>query len=224
MELHTFFFTDLHHHGDSFTSYLALRKRLFVDQLGWSLAHDGIHEMDQYDHPHAAYSIVTRNGKAVAGGRALSCSADWMGWTYMLNDAHQEKLNFIPGNLMEHYPTDRGTWECTRLVVDDTSLTACDRSVALKAVVFGLCQIASQYGGEWLLSLSPVTFGRLLKSIGYAARSCGTRYIGVEDRKPYRPFRMPCDPRVNKQLCAPMVAGGVNSSSDLLDRLLEPVA
>ena len=142
MELHLFTFTDLHRHGDAFFGYLALRKQHFVDQLNWDLSHDGVNEMDQYDHPQATYAVVTDGGRVIGGARAMPCSANWAGWTYMLRDAWRGKADYIPRDLMTHYPDTSDTWECTRLILAD-DLAAEKRTLALKLVVFGLCDLVA---------------------------------------------------------------------------------
>ncbi|SPJ30972.1 acyl-homoserine-lactone synthase [Falsiruegeria mediterranea] len=223
MELHTFTFIEQSFHGDCFPGYLRLRKRHFVDQLGWELSHDGCHEMDQYDHPLSIYSIVMEEGRVVGGARALPCNADWCGWSYMLGDAARGKIDAIPPDLMSNYPTSGRTWECTRLVLDDTRLNADERQTALKLVVHGLCRVARASGCEEMLSLSPTVFGRLLKRFGYDCQAYGRRYVGVEDGRLYGPFRMTCDPSVNLGLVE-RSNGDEVSSRRLLTRLVGQAA
>ena len=45
----SFGFSELHKHGSAFFDFLALRKKVFVDDLGWDVPHDDTLEMDQYD-------------------------------------------------------------------------------------------------------------------------------------------------------------------------------
>ena len=61
MEQITFNLAQLHLHGTAFFDFLALRKRFFVDELGWDIPHDDSVEMDQYDNPQAYYSVVLRH-------------------------------------------------------------------------------------------------------------------------------------------------------------------
>lgn len=55
-----FDFSDFHRYGSAFYEFLALRKQVFVDQLGWDIPHNASVEMDQYDTPLAQYSLVMR--------------------------------------------------------------------------------------------------------------------------------------------------------------------
>jgi N-acyl-L-homoserine lactone synthetase len=64
MENITFSLATLHRHGSAFYDFLALRKRFFVDTLGWDIPHDDTVEMDQYDNPLAHYSLRPRSCRA----------------------------------------------------------------------------------------------------------------------------------------------------------------
>ena len=75
MENVTFNLASLHVHGDAFFQFLGLRKRFFVDQLGWDIPHDDDVEMDQYDNPKAHYSLVLRDGEVIGGARAMATSS-----------------------------------------------------------------------------------------------------------------------------------------------------
>ncbi len=109
--------TELHLHGSAFFEYLALRKKFFVDQLGWDIPHDDDVEMDQYDNPKAYYSLVEMGGKIVAGGRAMATTAQWGSHTYMLRDAVEGKIIGIPDSIVNTVEVTRNVWECTRVVV-----------------------------------------------------------------------------------------------------------
>ncbi len=206
MQLHTFSFIDQHLHGSAFADYLGLRYRVLVDDFGWDLSNDGSVEMDQYDHPGAVFSVVTNEGGVVAGARALPCNASWGGWSYMLKDAALGKVTRIPDDLLPEYPCSNDTWECTRLVSDDTMLSSRAGLMALRLVVFGLCQEAGGRGADNLISLSPSSFGRLLRMLGYNADPLGREYIGEEDGRLYRAFSMPCDRLVNAGACGELMA------------------
>ena len=69
MKIITFELSQLHLHGSAFFDYLGLRKRFFVDTLGWEIPHNNDVEMDQYDNPLAHYSLVLRNGEVIGGAR-----------------------------------------------------------------------------------------------------------------------------------------------------------
>ena len=72
MENIRFDFSNFHRHGTAFYDFLALRKQVFVDDLGWDIPHDENVEMDQYDTPIAQYSLVLKDGKVVGGARGMA--------------------------------------------------------------------------------------------------------------------------------------------------------
>lgn len=199
MDLNVFKFPDLHKHGVAFSSFMELRHKVLIEGLEWSLPTDGRFEMDQYDHPLSWYSVVTDGRQAVAGARALPCNSSWNGWTYMLLDAERGKLPGISRGLLPVYPNGPDTWECTRLVVAP-ELTQQERERALKLVVHGLCIAANTSGATKLISLSPLLFGRLLRSFGYDVNPLGERYLCEEDGRKYSAFSMPVDCDVGSSL------------------------
>lgn len=201
MDLNLFKFPDLHRHGSAYTDFMELRHNALVKGLDWTLPNDGRFEMDQYDHPLAWYSIITDRGKVIAGARALPCNASWNGWTYMLLDAERGKLPGISGGLLPDYPNGADTWECTRLVVAP-ELSQRDRDIALKLLVHGLCLAAKANGANKLLSLSPLLFGRRLRTFGYDAKPLGKRYSCQDDGRSYAAFSMPVDCEVGSSTAA----------------------
>lgn len=202
--------------SDIFDGFLALRKRILVDGLGWGLkCRDGM-ETDQYDRHGAVYSIVTQQGQVVAGARAISCGASQDGWTYMLKDAHDNLIRSIPSGLLSGFPTTAETWECTRLVMDEGSLGARGRQLAMRLLVFGLCEQASGAGCQEMISLSPVSLGRRLERLGYSVAQEAPTYVCEDDRRAYRVFRMRCNPSVNREVGLRFLApGGVRDLANL---------
>ncbi|KXF92119.1 acyl-homoserine-lactone synthase [Phaeobacter inhibens] len=200
MKLHVFSFAQRSSYSGVLEGFFALRKRKLVDELGWALAHDGGLESDQYDRPGAVYSIVTNDDCVVAGARALSCGAAYGHWTYMLKDAADGKLDGIPAELMDVYPTDHSAWECTRFVTDERLAENSPYSVEAKLVVAGLCRGTHWLGATRLLSLSPRALGVLLRRFGYSVQRQANRYLCEDDQREYWVFVMGCDPAVNEKL------------------------
>lgn len=193
MKLDTFTIGDPPENGRLLSGFLKLRYNWFVARLNWSLPNDGMIEMDQYDNPLASYSVVSLNGEVIAGARAVPANADWMGWSYMINDARLGRLTGLPGHGMPDTGRSKSLWECTRLVVDDT-LSQEDREMALALVIDGLCQMARKRGVTELVSLSPILFGRVLRRLGYAPSSCGESFHCEDDGRVYRAFKMAVPP------------------------------
>lgn len=185
----------MHRYGAAFYDYLRLRKRFFVDQLGWDLPHDNDVEMDQYDNPRAWYSLVLNGaGEIVGGARAMPTSTRWGAHTYMLGDAKLGKLGSIPPNVMPSQLASSKVWECTRLVMSDGLCKQADRSECLSLIVGGLVELASREGATELISLSPVTLMRALRQLGFAAERRGESYHNDGDGRQYAVLAMPACP------------------------------
>jgi N-acyl-L-homoserine lactone synthetase len=191
MENITFSLATLHRHGSAFYDFLALRKRFFVDTLGWDIPHDDTVEMDQYDNPLAHYSLVLRDGEVVGGARVMSTTATWGRHSYMLRDAFKGDLIHIPPEIMPREVTDPCVWECTRLVISDEVKTQADRSMCLGMIVDGLVAVAARSGAEQLISLSPLPLMRALRQLGFSADRIGEPYRNDEDGRQYAVLAMP---------------------------------
>jgi acyl homoserine lactone synthase len=191
MENITFSLATLHRHGAAFYDFLALRKRFFVDTLGWDIPHDDTVEMDQYDNPLAHYSLVLRDSEVVGGARVMSTTATWGRHSYMLRDAFKGDLIHIPPEIMPREVTDPCVWECTRLVISDEVKTQADRSMCLGLIVDGLVQVAARGGAEQLISLSPLPLMRALRQLGFSADRIGEPYRNDQDGRQYAVLAMP---------------------------------
>jgi N-acyl-L-homoserine lactone synthetase len=191
MENITFDLSTLHLHGSAFYGFLGLRKRFFVDQLGWDIPHDDKVEMDQYDNPLAHYSLVLRDGVVIGGARAMPTTSHWGSHTYMLGDAWAGKLADIPQAVMPGAVSTPKTWECTRLVIADEVTTHADRSLCLSLIVDGLIEVAQAHGATELMSLSPLSLMRALRQLGYAADRVGEPYRNEGDGRQYAVLAMP---------------------------------
>ncbi|WP_295533708.1 acyl-homoserine-lactone synthase [uncultured Thioclava sp.] len=191
MHAKTFEFSQLHQHGTAFYDFLRLRKKVFVDQLGWDVPHNSDVEMDQYDTPLAHYSIVLKDGNVVGGARAMSTTAIWGPNTYMLRDAHLGKLGHIPAQVLPDDIASDRIWECTRLVISDALSTQVERTACLGMIVDGLVERAMARGAEELICLSSLALMRALRQVGYDVSRMGPVYRNDEDGRSYAALRMP---------------------------------
>ena len=157
----------LHRHGSAFWEFLALRKKVFVDDLGWDIPHNAEVEMDQYDTPVAQYSLVLRDGRVVGGARAMPTTAVWGGHTYMLRDAFSGKLPHIPPHVMQVEIATPNVWECTRLVISEALQTQAERSECLELIVDGLVDTVRAAGGDEMICLSSLALMRALRLLGH---------------------------------------------------------
>lgn len=187
----TFGLHNLHAHGNAFYEYLALRKRFFVDQLGWTIPHDSAVEMDQYDNPRARYSLVLDDdGKVIAGARALPTTAEWGMTTYMLRDAQTGKIAGIPSDLLDGQIVTEGMWECTRLVISPELTGMKARVDCLGLICEGLVEMALEEGATELMSLSNLWLLRALRNLGYDADLMSRPYVNSEDGHKYAVMKM----------------------------------
>ncbi len=185
MENITFELSGLHAYGPAYFDYLALRKKFFVDTLGWGIPHDSRYEMDQYDNPLARYSLVLQDGQVIAGARAMPTSAVWGSHTYMLGDAVSGKLTSIPADVIAEEIHSTKVWECTRLVIADHITAMPDRIRCLELIVDGLIDMAMDCGADKLISLSNLWLLRALRQLGYAADLMGKPYVNADDGHKY---------------------------------------
>lgn len=196
MENVTFNLAQAHVFGSAFYDFLALRKRFFVDTLGWDIPHDDQVEMDQYDNPKAWYSLVLQDGEVIGGARAMATTTQWGSHSYMLRDALRGKLIDIPKSVMVADVATPDVWECTRLVISDDVKTHAARSTCLSMIVQGLIDVAADAGAKQLMSLSPLALMRALRQLGFGAERIGEPYLNEGDGRRYAVLSMPAEKSV----------------------------
>jgi acyl homoserine lactone synthase len=185
----TFGFLGQHRHDTAFHQYLRLRKRYFVDVLGWDIPHDAEVEMDQYDNPCAHYALVLRDSTVIGGGRMMPTTASWGRYSYMLRDALLGEID-IPSHVVPEEIVSREVWECTRLVVSADLGTQAERMECLSLILRGCGDILRENGGSEVVSLSPVLLLRTLRQLGYDSRRVGEPYCETDGRR-YAMIRTP---------------------------------
>jgi acyl homoserine lactone synthase len=185
----TFDFLGQYRHGSVFHQYLQVRKRFFVDRLGWDIPHNDGVEMDQYDNPCAHYVLGVQGSSVVGGARLMPTTAVWGRYSYMLRDALLGRIN-IPASVMPDEIATEGVWECTRLVISDQVSTQAERSVCLSLILGAAVDLIHQHGGLELISLSPVHMARTLRQLGFPAERIGEPYRDADGRR-YAMLRMP---------------------------------
>ena len=189
MENITFDLLDMHRHGAAFYDYLKMRKRVFVDELGWDIPHNDFGEMDQYDNPLTHYSLVVRDGRLIGGARMLSTLAEWNGAGCMLNDVLAGKLPTTPKSVIDGPIRSAQVWECSRLVMAEDIGSAEDRAECLALIVDGLAEMARAQGADELMSLTRLPLLRALRQLGWACDRIGTPY--TQGGRSYAVLSMP---------------------------------
>ena len=215
MEHVTFTLADLHRHGAAFYDYLGLRKRFFVDQLGWTIPHDEEVEMDQYDNPHAHYSLMVKDGRVVAGIRAMPTTARWGEASYMLRDAVEGKLAGIPADIIAEAVVSPQIWESTRVVICDSLRTQAERALALSTILDGVVDSARAGGGKRIIALCPPVFARTLRGLGYDVSLIGSPYVNGEDGRKYVAMSMPAERRTRRDTAPAPLAPAPTAVTEL---------
>lgn len=187
----TFELTNLHHFGPAYFDYLKLRKKFFVDQLNWKIAHNDEYEMDQYDNPLARYSLVVKDGRVVGGARAMPTTSHWGEHSYMLRDSFKGMLPGIPSEVFGRELATPKIWECTRVVISDELNTHADRAECLSHIVEGLVSMVNAEGGTEMMCLSPPTFVRALRQLGFDCERISDPYRCEDDGRKYAVLKMP---------------------------------
>lgn len=199
----TFNFSNMHEHGPAFYNFLRLRKRFFVDGLGWEIPHNDDVEMDQYDTPQAHYSLVIDGDEVLAGARVSPTSSHWGDYTFMLGDAHAGKLPGLPKDRIGAMRGSSRVWECTRLVISDKVVGLSRRTCCLELVVDGLVRVAMAGGATEMTCLSFGSLQRALRRIGYSVRCVGEPFVSETDGRTYAVLSMPARRVMKTPLDAP---------------------
>lgn len=181
----------LHKHGSAYFDYLRLRKRYFVDILGWDIPHNDLYEMDQYDNPTAFYSLAVQNSTVLGGVRLIQTDAEWGRHTYMMRDALHNKIDGIPPHLVGEEIVSPQVWEMTRLVIDPDLRTTTARQDCLNAIGEGLHKVADSTACQEFFGLTAPTVARALRRLGYLAENVGESYRCACDGRSYGVMRIP---------------------------------
>lgn len=187
----TFGFHDMHRYGSAFYQFLVLRKRLFVDTLGWDVPHNATAEMDQYDTPEARYSLVIQDGAVIAGARVMPFDVKWGPHGCMLSDAARGAIQGIPAKIVPDPRRFQNPWECTRLVMTEDLASNAERTRCLGLVVDGLVRLAMAGGAVELVTLTVPSLRRVLRGLGYDVRADSDVFWCAEDGRNYCVLTMP---------------------------------
>lgn len=166
------------HRFDLVTSFLRLRKQIFVDRMAWPLHHaEGI-EFEQYDTFDTAYVIAHRHGEVLGGARLKrtdKCHGNGtVVYSYMIRDAHLGLLPGMPQNLCDDAPpVDSHAWELTRFAAHPIPGLA-DR----------ILEVANSYlftmDATQCLFLGPPAFLRMALKLGWKPQPMGA-IVGNQD-------------------------------------------
>jgi|GEM_PF-281279 acyl homoserine lactone synthase len=148
------------------------RHRVFVENLGWELQVENGRELDQFDHEQTIYVLALDEdtGDLTGVARLLPTNGP-----YLLGSVFPQLLNGLPP------PNSSKVWELSRFATVDFnnratySPTSARRLCSAATVQFlhAAIAIATKYGAERLITVSPLGIERLLRNTGVHAHRAG---------------------------------------------------
>lgn len=168
-------------HWDLVRQFLEHRKRIFVEEKGWSLSgHEGL-EFDQYDVLGAAtYVIVHQDGHICAGARLLRCDTrigrGALTYSYMIRDAYMAVIDLPTQICQNPPPVDTASWEMTRVMTMDPSIPT------LRTLIDAVRDFLITEGAERLLCLGPPSLMRMGRILGYESFALGEPVSNTDGR------------------------------------------
>lgn len=151
--------------------YFALRRQVFVDQLGWDVPVCDLGEIDQYDRRETFYIVAERDGECVGGLRLNPTTSSFLyrgqEHSYMIRDAQRGLLTSIPDNVYEGEPPQlENTWEMTRVISQK-------EPVHLKNLIDQAGAFLRRRGVDQVLFHSRPAAGRICQIWGYVSHGVG---------------------------------------------------
>ncbi len=151
--------------------YFQLRKKVFVEQMGWNVPVCEYGELDQYDRNETFYIVAERDGACVGGLRLNPTTSSFkyrgQDFSYMIRDAKLGLLPNIPPEIISIDPPQRETtWEMTRVISQK-------EPVHLRNLIDQAGQFLQRRGVEDVLFHSRPGAGRICKIWGYVSEPVG---------------------------------------------------
>lgn len=145
-----------------------LRKRLFVDKLGWKLSTRADVEWDEFDGGDAEYCVVSYKDTIVGGFRAIRTDRDYLAASVFPQLAS-----------LRAYPRQRDKWEISRF-----GILADEGSHELALLNYSLMfRFARTRGATALVALADLLYERYLRTLGIRTRRFGPpKSIGIDTR------------------------------------------
>lgn len=167
------------------SDFFRLRKRVFVDDLGWKLSTIADKEMDLYDNELAIYCLVRLQSRLVAGARLHRLPSDLAMGQTLFADASQGRIAEIPADIFEGLRIERGAWDCTRFLAA-RGLTSVVRRQATEKLLHLICKIVQGNGDRWAYGISSDPMIRLVQSHGVSTFCHGKSSVCCDDGIRYR--------------------------------------
>ena len=171
-------FATLARDGGLLADMLRARKRVFIDRKEWNLQTLFDMEFDQYDTPLSRWVVSQIDGKVLAGDRLTPTTAQMGGFTYMLKDAQDGRLEGLPADVLDWpAPVDDHTWEGSRIFVA-IDCPAPLRSAARDAMLMEMIRHAMANGVRQLICILPRVWPELARRHHLAMKAIGPVFGG----------------------------------------------
>lgn len=172
----TITFKTIPEYGDLLVNFMKARKRVFIDQLHWTLPETEGMEFDQYDTPQAHWIVIHEYGEILGGVRLTPTTAKVGIYSYMLRDAQKGLLSDIPTDvLFLDAPVDENVWEASRLFITD-EVPAHRRLHVQGMLMSQLTRSARDVGASHVIGIVPAVFSRWLRRLGLDAVPVGRKF------------------------------------------------
>lgn len=176
------------------TSFMKLRKEVFIQRKQWSLiSHEEV-EFEQYDTlAHATYVVAHVDDQVIAGCRLIRCdlrtgfSDGGFDYTYMINDAFNGLIDLPRGICDVAPPTTDDHWELTRLGAKKGN-----RKAVLR-VMRAAYQFLASSGAVGCLCLASPAIQRIAHISGFDTKALGP-ICGAEDEDKFLAFEIAIKP------------------------------
>ncbi len=143
--------------------FMTLRKKCFIDELGWPLREENGLEVDEFDRPDALILALYVGEICVGGWRAIRCDHPYLAQSI-----------FPALATAEAYPEQTDCWEISRLC----AMSKPESGVNIAMLVYGLMlRFAHENKIRALVAVTDLTHERLLKRIGIRTRRYGSPQI-----------------------------------------------
>ncbi len=188
-----FQFSQIEQFGGEFIQFLKLRKKVFVDGLGWNLANFDSLELDQFDNPTAYYLVITDiDGRVVAGTRFAPITNQYGALGSMSFEVSSGNLGAIPKDILSNQYLISDNWEATRLVIHP-ELVLRERKKCLSLLIVELIKAVNNHGGRAIVTLSPTSLKRLVMTNKINVSQISESYTCKEDLRKYASFLISVD-------------------------------
>lgn len=173
----TLSFDNMHTHGDLFTTLLRTRKHSLFIENDWDMpVADGM-EYDQYDSPASRWIAVHKDGKVLAGIRLIPTTAKCGIYSYMIRDAQNGLLEYLPKDLLDFdAPTAPHIWEASRMFISG-SVPENERMNVLSNLMEELISAARTIGATQVIGLVPTAWSRRLPNLGIDCAPAGPKMM-----------------------------------------------